>query len=164
MPTKDRATQFGKQKPVKKTVGDTTAQGLLNNARIENGALLTRDRYGVNYVVRQTAQGNLSVIATDGGWSAVLRMNDWAKAELAWWEAKLDATTPPQLVYLLLKDGVVCGHANEPDVAAPHIAVHPFRVNNAANRPLPAIGASYAPPPPPVRPKRTRGVMMVPWA
>lgn len=152
------------KKQAKKTVGDTTAQGLLNSARIENGALFVRDRYGVHYKVHRTPQDDLAVIEVACCWAGVLRMNDWAKAELAWLESKLDAATPPQFVYLLLKGGLVCGHANAPDVAAPHITVHPFRINNAANAPLPAIGAPYTPPPPPVRPKRTRGVTMVAWA
>ena len=151
-----------KQKKAKKTIGDTTAHGLLHSAQIEQGFLVVLDRYGIKYRARRTVQDELAVVSVDGCWSGLLRMDAWAKAELEWWEAQLDAAADPQLAYLLLVDGVVAGRVLDPALVRADVHVHPFRVNNAANRQLPAIGDAYSPPIASARPKRTRGVRM--WA
>jgi len=88
-------------------------------------------------------------------------MDDWSEAELAWWEAQLEELQPSEVVWLLLdEDGVVVGHLAAQGLAANPERAHPFRLNNAARRPLPALGEPYAPPPEPVRPRRTRGMSL----
>jgi hypothetical protein len=86
-------------------------------------------------------------------------MDEWCEAELAWWEAQLDVLTPGRVTWLLLNDdGVVVGHLAAAELAHDPALAHPFRLDNAARRPLPALGERYAPPAEPVRPRRTRGM------
>lgn len=149
-----------KHKKPKKTFHDQTAQSLMKSARIVGGRLLVNDWRGETYAAQRSPAGDaLLVVDVASGWGAALVMDEWCRAELAWWEAQLDALTPGRVVWLLLDElGVVVGHLAAPELALDGAAVHPFRLNNAALRPLPALGEPYAPPPEPVRPRRTRGL------
>lgn len=150
-----------KTKTPKKTFRDQTAQSFLKSARIERGRLLVDDWQGVSYAAQRSSVDPDVLVLTDvaSGWGAALWMDAWCRAELAWWESELEALTPAQTVWLLLDEaGVVVGHLAAAELAAVPEAAHPFRCNNAAGRPLPALGEPYAPPPPPVRPRMTRGL------
>jgi len=150
-----------KTKKPKKTFHDQTAQSFLKSARIEGGRLLVEDWHGATYAARRSPTDPDVLVLADvaSGWGAALVMDDWSRAELAWWESELEALTPARTVWLLLDAaGSVVGHLASAELARAPEAAHPFRLNNAAGRPLPALGEPYAPPPEPVRPRRTRGL------
>lgn len=151
-----------RSKKPKLTLHGTSAQLILKSARIENGKLLVNDKTGVTYAAQRSSADALLLVDIACGWSAALVMDDWCKAELAWWESQLDALTPAQTVYVLIgESGVVVGHLLDPELSAFPAAAYPFRVNNAARRPLPALGEKYTPVPAPVRPRRTRGASVI---
>ena len=145
------------QKRTRKTLDGSTAQTLLKSARIEDGRLLVEGKHGATYVAQRSPSGALGVREVTSGWGVALELDAWGRAELAWWEAQLEALTPARTVWLLLDGGVVVGHLAAPELAHDPEAAHPWRVNNAAQRPVPALGEPYEPPPEPVRPRRTRG-------
>ena len=146
----------------KHTFYGQTAQSLLKSAHIVDGRLLVRDRNGSSCRVQRAPNGALSVTDVASGWGAALLMDDWCRAELAWWEAQLDALTPGRTVWVVLEvSGVVVGHLAAPELAHDPERAHPFRVDNAARRPLPALGEPYSPPPEPVRPRKTRGMSVM---
>ncbi len=147
-------------KKPKKTFRDQSAQSFLKSAQIVDGRLLVRDWEGLTYRAQRSSSGDaLTLTDVASGWGAALLMDDWCRAELAWWEAQLDALTPGRKVWLLLDEpGVVVGHLAAPELAHDPERAHPFRLDNAAARPLPALGEPYSPPPKPVRPRRTRGM------
>ena len=150
-----------KQKKPKKTFLDQNAQSFLKTARIVAGRLLVNDRRGATYHAQRSPSGVLALTDTAYGWGAALLMDDWSEAELAWWEAQLEELQPSEVVWLLLdEDGIVVGHLAAQELAANPERAHPFRLNNAARRPLPALGEPYAPPPEPIRPRRTRGMSL----
>lgn len=152
---------MGTKKP-KKTFRDQTAQAYLKTARIENGRLLVNDRQGILYHAQRSPEGALTLTDVGSGWGAVLSLDAWGEAELAWWEAQLDAAQPSRVVWLLLDEGgTVVGHLAEQGLAFAPERAHPFRLNNAARRPLPALGEPYSPPSEPVRPRRTRGATVM---
>lgn len=155
-----------RQKTPKKTIGGASTQALMKTAKIVSGELVLNDRDGVTYTAHRTPDNNLAVLAKTGYWSGVLQLDGWSDAELTYWEAELDKLTPAEEVLLLCDatSGKVVGHMS-PAVAAaaeglfgPSVVIHPFRLNNAAGKVLPALGDVYFPPPAPVRPRRTRGL------
>lgn len=145
-------------KKPKKTLRDQTAQSLLKSARIVGGRLLVEGRAGNAYAAQRSASGGaLTLTDVASGWTAALLMDAWCAAELAWWEAELDALTPGREVWLLVdSERVVVGHLAARDLAHDPDRAHPWRVDNAARRPLPALGERYEPTPV-ARPRRTRG-------
>jgi hypothetical protein len=152
-----------KQKKPKKTFLDQNAQSFLKSARIVDGRLLVSDRRGASYHAQRSPSGALALTDIANGWGASLLMDAWCEAELAWWEAQLEELQPSEVVWLLLDEGgVVVGHLAAQDLAINQERAHPFRLNNAARRPLPALGELYSPPPEPVRPRRTRGISVRP--
>ncbi len=145
-------------KKPKKTLRDQTAQSLLKSARIDGGRLLVKDRWGTPYVAQRSPSGG-AITLTDAasGWTGALVMDAWCAAELAWWEAQLDALTPGREIWLLLDpEWVVVGHLAHRHLALNPSAARPWRIDNAARRPLPALGERYAPQLL-LRPRRTRG-------
>jgi hypothetical protein len=150
------------QNSAKKTVNETTTAALLKTARIVGETLRLRDKYGSEYTAHRTAQGKLQITLANGSWRGLLLLDEWSDKELAWWEAKLDALSPPHVVYLALqeKSCVVLGHLTTIEACAAGVKVHPFRVNNAARQALPPLGTVYVVPRPPERPRMTRGASM----
>lgn len=146
-------------KKPKKTFRSQTAQSLLKTARIVDGRLLVNDWEGITYHAQRSPIGALALTDVSTGWGASLLMDAWCEAELAWWEVQLDNLQPSRVVWLLLDEGgVVVGHLAAQELAIDPERAHPFRLNNAARRPLPKLGEPYAPPTEPVRPRRTRGL------
>lgn len=145
---------------VKKTLSGSTAQTLIRSVRIEDGKLFVTDKFGVVYrLCRHVPTDNARLSMTTGHWSGLLLLNDWTRAELAWWEEAVDALTPPENIFLLLSEGKVVGHVAQESACTPqgYVTMHPFRMNNAAGRPVPALGEPFTPAPPAQRPPRMRG-------
>lgn len=146
------------QKSPKKSVNGTSTQSLLKTARIAGERLLVEDKAGVTYVAHRGPHGTVHLVQRGGLWSGFLALDAWSELELAWWEERLEEHTPAREVWLLVsEEGRVVGHLSAPEYAADPRRAHPFRINNSAQRPVPALGDEYAPRAPAVRPPRTRG-------
>jgi len=146
-------------KKPKKTFRDQTAQSFLKSARLVDGQLLVTDWQGTIYRAQRSPSGQeLALADVTVGFGALLSLDAWGAAELAWWEAAIDALSPAQELWLVVdEEGVVVGHLLDPAHAANPERAYAFRINNAARRPVPALGSYWAPAPVPERPIRTRG-------
>lgn len=124
-----------------------------------HGALRTADKSGQVYTIERAPERTARVTRLGGGWAAVVALDAWCEGELAWWEGQLDAAAQgPEVWVLVDEQHSVVGHLSDARWGAAPGRAHAFLVDNAARRPLPALGERYVPPAAPARPKRTRGL------
>lgn len=148
---------MNKRRP-KKTLCGRNTQTIARTLRITEGTLRITADDGLEYTVHSTPAGTMQINLIGSKWKGELLMNAWTRAELLWWEAQLDAATPSQLTHLILDpDNTVVGRVDTDTELSPPLRTVPFKVNNAAQRPVPELGETYVVPGAAVRPKRMRG-------